>query len=163
MLKLSDGTEVIRGGRVKRKANETITIKPGDKIMVTYDIISKSVTGLFHGFDNGQISIQRFDKNQKEFYTIISANLVANIIVLPKKSAESIPLVAASCGFIMGALSSLDGFDTEVGIVMAGLGVITGGLGKLLINKIENQKAFKDTRYTLLGKDAWYIDNQDIK
>ena len=163
MLKLSDGTEVIRGGRVKRKANETITIKPGDKIMVTYDIISKSVTGLFHGFDNGQISIQRLDKNQKEFYTIISANLVANIIVLPMKSAESIPLVAASCGFIMLALSSLDGFDTEVGIVMAGLGAITGGLGKLLINKIENEIAFKDARYTLLGKDAWYIDNQDIK
>ena len=163
MLKLSDGTEVIRGGRVKRKANETITIQPGDKIMVTYDIISKSVTGLFHGFDNGQISIQRLDKNQKAFYTIISANLVANIIVLPKKSAESIPLVAASCGFIMGALSLLDGFDTEVGIVMAGLGAITGGLGKFLINKIENQIAFKDAKYTLLGKDAWYIDKQDIK
>ena len=163
MLKLSNGTEVIRGGRVKRKANETITIQPGDKIKVEYDTMSKSVTGLFHGFDNGQISIQRLDKNQKAFYTIISANLVANIIVLPKKSAESIPLVAASCGFIMGALSLLDGFTTEVNIVMAGLGAITGGLGKFLINKIENQIAFKDARYTLLGKDAWYIDNQDIK
>ena len=163
MLKLSDGTEVIRGGRVKRKANETITIQAGDKIKVEYDTMSKSVTGVFIGFDNGKISIQSFDKNQKAFQTIIPANLVANIIVLPKKSAESIPLVAASCGFIMGALSLLDGFDTEVGIVMAGLGAITGGLGKFLINKIENQIAFKDAKYTLLGKDAWYIDNQDIK
>ena len=163
MLKLSDGTEVIRGGRVKRKANETITIQAGDKIKVEYDTMSKSVTGVFIGFDNGKISIQSFDKNQKAFQTIIPANLVANIIVLPKKSAESIPLVAASCGFIMGALSLLDGFDTEVGIVMAGLGAITGGLGKFLINKIEKQIAFKDARYTLLGKDAWYIDNQDIK
>ena len=163
MLKLSDGTEVIRGGRVKRKANETITIQAGDKIKVEYDTMSKSVTGVFSGFDNGKISIQSFDKNQKAFQTIIPANLVANIIVLPKKSAESIPLVAASCGFIMGALSLLDGFDTEVGIVMAGLGAITGGLGKFLINKIENQIAFKDAKYTLLGKDAWYIDNQDIK
>jgi len=163
MLKLSDGTEVIRGGRVKRKANETITIQPGDKIMVTYDKISKSVTGLFHGFDNGQISIQRFDKNQKAFYTIISANLVANIIVLPIKSAGSVPFVAASCGIIMFVLSSLDGFDAEVGYVMAGLGAITGGLGGFVLNKIENKRAFKDARYTLLGKDAWYIDNQDIK
>jgi hypothetical protein len=167
MLKLSDGTEVIRGGRVKRKANETITIQPGDKIMVTYDKISKSVTGLFHGFDNGQISIQRFDKNQKAFYTIISANLVANIIVLPIKSAESVSnylmTVAASCGIIMFVLSSLDGFDAEVGFVMAGLGAITGGLGGFVLDEIENKIAFKDARYTLLGKDAWYIDNQDIK
>ena len=28
---------------------------------------------------------------------------------------------------------------------------------------IEKQKAFKDAKYTLLGKDAWYIDNHDIK
>ena len=42
MLKLSDGTELIRDGRVKRKANETIIIQPGDKIMVEYDTISKS-------------------------------------------------------------------------------------------------------------------------
>ena len=163
MLKLSDGTEVIRGGRVKRKANETITIQAGDKIKVEYDTMSKSVTGVFSGFDNGEISIQSFDKNQNSIQTIIPAQLVANIIVLPMKSAESIPLVAASCGFIMLTLSSLDGFDTEVGIVMAGLGAITGGLGKLLINKIENEIAFKDARYTLLGKDAWYIDNHYIK
>ena len=91
MLKLSDGTEVIRGGRVKRKANETITIQAGDKIKVEYDTISTSVIGIFSGFDNGEISIQSFDKNQKPIQTIIPAQLVANIIVLPMKSAESIP------------------------------------------------------------------------
>ena len=163
MLKLSDGTEVIRGGRVKRKANETITIQAGDKIKVEYDTISKSVTGVFSGFDNGEISIQSFDKNQNSIQTIIPAQLVANIIVLPMKSAESIPSVAASCGIIMFVLSSLDGFDAEVGFVMAGLGAITGGLGGFILDKIENKRAFKDARYTLLGKDAWYIDNQDIK
>jgi len=163
MLKLSDGTEIINWGKIKRKAKETITIQPGDKIMVTYDTISKSVTGSFYGFDNGEISIQKFDKDQKAFYTIIPANLVANIIVLPIKSAESVPQVAISCGFIMVALSASDGFDAEVGLTMGVLGAITGGLGKSVLNNIENQKAFKDSKYTLLGKDAWYIDNQDIK
>ena len=43
---------------------------------------------------------------------------------------------------------------------MAGLGAITGGLVSSVLNNIENQKAFKDSKYTLLGKDAWYIDNQ---
>jgi len=165
MLKLSDGTEIINWGKIKRKAKETITIQPGDKIMVTYDTISKSVTGLFYGFDNGEISIQKFDKDQKAFYTIIPAHLVANIIVLQIKSAESVPQVAVaiSCGFIMVALSASDGFDAEVGLTMGVLGAITGGLGKSVLNNIENQKAFKDSKYTLVGKDAWYIDNQDIK
>ena len=163
MLKLSDGTEIIKSGKIKRKAKETITIQPGDKIMVTYDTISKSVTGSFYGFDNGEISIQKFDKDQKAFYTIIPANLVANIIVLPIKSAESVPQVAISCGLIMVALSASDGFDAEVGLTMGVLGAITGGLGQSVLNNIENQKAFKDSKYTLLGKDAWYIDNQDIK
>jgi len=165
MLKLSNGTEIIDWGKIKRKAKETITIQAGDKIMVTYDTISKSVTGLFYGFDNGEISIQKFDKDQKAFYTIIPAHLVANIIVLQIKSAESVPQVAVaiSCGFIMVALSASDGFDAEVGLTMGVLGAITGGLGKSVLNNIENQKAFKDARYTLLGKDAWYIDNQDIK
>ena len=165
MLKLSDGTEIIKNGKIKRKAKETITIQPGDKIMVTYGAISKSVTGSFYGFDNGEISIQKFDKDQKAFYTIIPAHLVANIIVLQIKSAESVPQVAVaiSCGFIMVALSASDGFDAEVGLTMGVLGAITGGLGKSVLNNIENQKAFKDSKYTLLGKDAWYIDNQDIK
>ncbi len=165
MLKLSNGTEIINWGKIKRKAKETITIQPGDKIMVTYDTIPKSVTGLFYGFDNGEISIQKFDKDQKAFYTIIPAHLVANIIVLQIKSAESVPQVAVaiSCGFIMVALSASDGFDAEVGLTMGVLGAITGGLGKSVLNNIENQKAFKDSKYTLLGKDAWYIDNQDIK
>ncbi len=163
MLKLSNGTEIINWGKIKRKVKETITIQPGDKIMVTYDTISKSVTGSFYGFDNGEISIQKFDKDQKAFYTIIPANLVTNIIVLPIKSAESVPQVAISCGFIMVALSASDGFDAEVGLTMGVLGAITGGLGKSVLNNIENQKAFKDSKYTLLGKDAWYIDNQDIK
>ncbi|SVE12789.1 uncharacterized protein METZ01_LOCUS465643, partial [marine metagenome] len=120
MLKLSDGTEIIKNGKIKRKAKETITIQPGDKIMVTYGAISKSVTGLFYGFDNGEISIQKFDKDQKAFYTIIPAHLVANIIVLQIKSAESVPQVAVaiSCGFIMVALSASDGFDAEVGLTM---------------------------------------------
>ena len=161
MLKLSDGTEVIRGGRVKRKANETITIQVGYKIKVEYDTISKSVTGVFSGFDNGEISIQSFDKNQKAFFTIIPGELVANIIIIPTQSAVS--PVAASCGIIMFALSLLDGFNAEVGWVMAGLGAITGGLVSFVLNNIENQKAFKDSKYTLLGKDAWYIDNQYIK
>ncbi len=163
MLKLSDGTEIIKNGKIKRKAKETITIQPGDKIMVTYGAISKSVTGSFYGFDNGEISIQKFDKDQKAFYTIIPANLVENIIVLPIKSAESVPQVAISCGFIMVALSASDGFDAEVGLTMGVLGAITGGLGGFILDKIENKRAFKDARYTLLGKDAWYIDNQDIK
>ena len=165
MLKLSDGTEIIKNGKIKRKAKETITIQPGDKIMVTYGAISKSVTGSFYGFDNGEISIQKFDKDQKAFYTIIPAHLVANIIVLQIKSAESVPQVAVaiSCGFIMVALSASDGFDAEVGLTMGVLGAITGGLGQSVLNNIENQKAFKDSKYTLLGKDAWYIDNQDIK
>ena len=163
MLKLSNGTEVIRGGRVKRKANETITIQAGDKIKVEYDTMSKSVTGVFIGFDNGKISIQSFNKNQKAFQPIIPANLVANIIVLPMKSAEFILSVAASCGIIMFVLSSLDGFDSEVGFVMAGLGAITGALGGFVLYLIENDRAFKDARYTLLGKDAWHIYNQDIK
>jgi hypothetical protein len=164
MLKLSDGTEVIRGGRVKRKANETITIQAGDKIKVEYDTISKSVTGVFSGFDNGEISIQSFDKNQNSIQTIIPAQLVANIIVLPIKPAGAgVGGAVASCGIIMFVLSSLDGFDAEVGFVMAGLGAITGGLGGFVLDKIEDKRAFKDARYTLLGKDAWYIDNQDIK
>ena len=163
MLKLSNGTEIINWGKIKRKAKETITIQPGDKIMVTYDTISKSVTGSFYGFDNGEISIQKFDKDQKAFYTIIPANLVANIIVLPIKSAESVPQVAISCGLIMVALSASDGFDAEVGLTMGVLGAITGGLGQSVLNNIENQKAFKDSKYTLLGKDAWYIDNQYLK
>ena len=163
MLKLSDGTEIIKNGKIKRKAKETITIQPGDKIMVTYGAISKSVTGSFYGFDNGEISIQKFDKDQKAFYTIIPANLVAKIIVLQIKSAESVPQVAISCGFIMVALSASDGFDAEVGLTMGVLGAITGGLGGFILDKIENKRAFKDARYTLLGKDAWYIDNQDIK
>ena len=163
MLKLADGTEVIFGGRVKRKANETVTIEPGDKIMVKYDKVSKSVTGLFHDFDNGQISVQRLDENQKVFYTNISANLVENIIILPNRSANSIPLVATSCSIIMFALSSLDGFDSEVGYVMAGLAAIAGGLGGIVFHKIENDRASKVSRYTLVGKDAWYIYNQDIK
>ena len=165
MLKLSNGTEIINWGKIKRKVKETITIQPGDKIMVTYGAISKSVTGSFYGFDNGEISIQKFDKDQKAFYTIIPAHLVANIIVLQIKSAESVPQVAVaiSCGFIMVALSASDGFDAEVGLTMGVLGAITGGLGKSVLNNIENQKAFKDSKYTLLGKDAWYIDNQDIK
>jgi hypothetical protein len=163
MLKLSNGTEIINWGKIKRKVKETITIQPGDKIMVTYDTIPKSVTGSFYGFDNGEISIQKFDKDQKAFYTIIPANLVANIIVLPIKSAESVPQVAISCGFIMVALSASDGFDAEVGLTMGVLGAITGGLGQSVLDEIENKRAFKDSKYTLLGKDAWYIDNQDIK
>ena len=164
MLKLSNGTEIINWGKIKRKAKEIITIQPGDKIMVTYDTVSKSVTGLFYGFDNGEISIQRFDQNQKEFYTIIPANLVANIIVLPIHSAESAPAVAISCGIIMIVLSSLDGFDAEVGLVMGGLGAITGAIGGSVLNAIKNQRAYNDSnKYTLLGKDAWYIDNHDIK
>ena len=163
MLKLAGGTEVIFGGRVKLKANETITIEPGDKIMVTYDKVSKSVTGLFHDFDNGQISIQRFDENQKVFYTNISANLVENIIILPIQYSRTIPLVATSCSIIMFALSSLDGFVPEVGFTMAGLAAIAGGLGGFVFHKIENDRAFKVSRYALVGKDAWYIYNQDIK
>jgi len=164
MLKLSDGTEVIKNGRVKRKENETITIKPGDKIMVEYDKISKSVTGLFHGFDNGEITIQTAHvQGQKPVYTNVPVNSVANIIVLPMKSAVYIPSLTASCGIIMFVLSSLDGFDSEVGFVMAGLGAITGALGGFVLYIIENDRAYKDARYTLLGKDAWYIYNQDIK
>ncbi len=166
MLKLSNGTEIIDWGKIKRKAKETITIQAGDKIMVTYDTISKSVTGLFYGFDNGEISIQKFDKDQKAFYTIIPAHLVANIIVLQIKSAESVPQVAVaiSCGFIMVALSASDGFDAEVGLTMGVLGAITGGLGGLVLDSIEKQREFNDSNeYTLLGKDAWYIDNHDIK
>ena len=160
MLKLSDGTEVIKNGRVKRKENETITIKPGDKIMVEYDKISKSVTGLFHGFDNGEITIQTAHvQGQKPVYTNVPVNSVANIIVLPMKSAGYIPSLTASCGIIMFVLSSLDGFDSEVGFVMAGLGAITGALGGFVLNDI----ALKGSRYTLVGKDAWYIYNQDIK
>ena len=170
MLKLSDGTEVIRGGRVKRKANETITIQVGYKIKVEYDTISKSVIGIFSGFENGEISIKSFDKNQKPIQTIIPAQLVANLIILPMKSTESVPLVAASCSIIGFVLSAFDGFDSEVGIVMAGLGAITGGLGGFVFNKIQEKKTLKDGTYNLLGKDAWYIDNdawyidnQDIK
>ena len=86
------------------------------------------------------------------------------------KSTESVPLVAASCSIIGFVLSALDGFDSEVGIVMAGLGAITGGLGGFVFNKIHEKKILKDGTYNLLGKDAWYIDNdawyidnQDIK
>jgi hypothetical protein len=42
---------------------------------------------------------------------------------------------------------------------MAGLGAITGALGGFVLNDI----ALKGSRYTLVGKDAWYIYNQDIK
>ena len=104
-----------------------------------------------------------FDENQKVFYTNISANLVENIIILPNRSANSIPLVATSCSIIMFALSSLDGFDSEVGYVMAGLAAIAGGLGGIVFHKIANDRALKVSRYTLVGKDAWYIYNQDIK
>jgi len=167
MLKLSDGTEIIKNGKIKRKAKETITIQPGDKIMVTYGAISKSVTGSFYGFDNGEISIQKFDKDQKEFFTIIPAHLVANIIVLQIKSGQYVSNYlmtgAASCGIIMGVLATLDSYDAGVVITMAGCGAITGGLGGSVLDYIEKQKAFKDAKYTLLGKDAWYIDNHDIK
>jgi hypothetical protein len=168
MLKLSDGTEIIKIGNIKRKAKETITIQPGDKIMVTYDSISKSVTGSFYGFDNGEISIQKFDKDQKAFYTIIPANLVAKIIVLPIESGEDvsdyISLGAASCGIIMVVLASLDSYDSDAVLPLAGCGAITGGLGGLVLGMIESQRGFNDSNeYTLLGKDAWYIDNQDIK
>ena len=168
MLKLSDGTEIIKIGNIKRKAKETITIQPGDKIMVTYDSISKSVTGSFYGFDNGEISIQRFDKDQKAFYTIIPANLVAKIIVLPIESGEDvsdyISLGAASCGIIMVVLASLDSYDSDAVLPLAGCGAITGGLGGLVLGMIESQRGFNDSNeYTLLGKDAWYIDNHDIK
>jgi len=168
MLKLSDGTEIIKIGNIKRKAKETITIQPGDKIMVTYDSISKSVTGSFYGFDNGEISIQKFDKDQKAFYTIIPANLVAKIIVLPIESGEDvsdyISLGAASCGIIMVVLASLDSYDSDAVLPLAGCGAITGGLGGLVLGMIESQRGFNDSNeYTLLGKDAWYIDNQVIK
>ena len=168
MLKLSDGTEIIKSGKIKRKAKETITIQPGDKIMVTYDTISKSVTGSFYGFDNGEISIQKFDKDQKAFYTIIPANLVAKIIVLPIESGEDvsdyISLGAASCGIIMVVLASLDSYDSDAVLPLAGCGAITGGLGGLVLGMIESQRGFNDSNeYTLLGKDAWYIDNQVIK
>ncbi len=168
MLKLSNGTEIINWGKIKRKVKETITIQPGDKIMVTYDTISKSVTGSFYGFDNGEISIQKFDKDQKAFYTIIPANLVAKIIVLPIESGEDvsdyISLGAASCGIIMGVLASLDSYDSGAVLPLAGCGAITGGLGGLVLGMIESQRGFNDSNeYTLLGKDAWYIDNQDIK
>ena len=168
MLKLSDGTEIIKIGNIKRKAKETITIQPGDKIMVTYDSISKSVTGSFYGFDNGEISIQKFDKDQKAFYTIIPANLVAKIIVLPIESGEDvsdyISLGAASCGIIMVVLASLDSYDSDAVLPLAGCGAITGGLGGLVLGMIESQRGFNDSNeYTLLGKDAWYIDNHDIK
>ena len=168
MLKLSDGTEIIKIGNIKRKAKETITIQPGDKIMVTYDTISKSVTGSFYGFDNGEISIQKFDKDQKAFYTIIPANLVAKIIVLPIESGEDvsdyISLGAASCGIIMVVLASLDSYDSDAVLPLAGCGAITGGLGGLVLGMIESQRGFNDSNeYTLLGKDAWYIDNQVIK
>ncbi len=168
MLKLSNGTEIINWGKIKRKAKETITIQPGDKIMVTYDSISKSVTGSFYGFDNGEISIQKFDKDQKAFYTIIPANLVAKIIVLPIESGEDvsdyISLGAASCGIIMVVLASLDSYDSDAVLPLAGCGAITGGLGGLVLGMIESQRGFNDSNeYTLLGKDAWYIDNHDIK
>ena len=168
MLKLSNGTEIINWGKIKRKVKETITIQPGDKIMVTYDSISKSVTGSFYGFDNGEISIQKFDKDQKEFFTIIPANLVAKIIVLPIESGEDvsdyISLGAASCGIIMVVLASLDSYDSDAVLPLAGCGAITGGLGGLVLGMIESQRGFNDSNeYTLLGKDAWYIDNQDIK
>ena len=168
MLKLSNGTEIINWGKIKRKVKETITIQPGDKIMVTYGAISKSVTGSFYGFDNGEISIQKFDKDQKAFYTIIPANLVAKIIVLPIESGEDvsdyISLGAASCGIIMVVLASLDSYDSDAVLPLAGCGAITGGLGGLVLGMIESQRGFNDSNeYTLLGKDAWYIDNQDIK
>ncbi len=167
MLKLSNGTEIINWGKIKRKAKETITIQPGDKIMVTYGAISKSVTGSFYGFDNGEISIQKFDKDQKAFYTIIPANLVAKIIVLQIKSGEYdsnyLMTGAASCGIIMGVLAILDSYDSGAVLPLAGCGAITGGLGGLVLD-IEKQRKFNDSNeYTLLGKDAWYIDNQDIK
>ncbi len=167
MLKLSNGTEIINWGKIKRKAKETITIQAGDKIMVTYDTISKSVTGLFYGFDNGEISIQKFDKDQKAFYTIIPAHLVANIIVLQIKSGEYdsnyLMTGAASCGIIMGVLATLDSYDSGAVLPLAGCGAITGGLGGLVLD-IEKQRKFNDSNeYTLLGKDAWYIDNHDIK
>ena len=168
MLKLSDGTEIIKNGKIKRKAKETITIQPGDKIMVTYDSISKSVTGSFYGFDNGEISIQKFDKDQKAFYTIIPANLVAKIIVLQIKSGENdsnyLMTGATSCGIIMGVLATLDSYDSDAVLPLAGCGAITGGLGGLVLDSIEKQREFNDSNeYTLLGKDAWYIDNHDIK
>ncbi len=167
MLKLSDGTVIIKNGKIKRKAKETITIQPGDKIMVTYGAISKSVTGSFYGFDNGEISIQKFDKDQKEFFTIIPAHLVANIIVLQIKSGEYdsnyLMTGAASCGIIMGVLATLDSYDSGAVLPLAGCGAITGGLGGLVLD-IEKQRKFNDSNeYTLLGKDAWYIDNHDIK
>ena len=168
MLKLSDGTEIIKNGKIKRKAKETITIQPGDKIMVTYGAISKSVTGSFYGFDNGEISIQKFDKDQKEFFTIIPAHLVANIIVLQIKSGENdsnyLMTGATSCGIIMGVLATLDSYDSDAVLPLAGCGAITGGLGGLVLDSIEKQREFNDSNeYTLLGKDAWYIDNHDIK
>ena len=167
MLKLSNGTEIINWGKIKRKAKETIAIQPGDKIMVTYDTISKSVTGSFYGFDNGEISIQRFDKDQKEFFTIIPAQLVAKIIVLQIKSGEYdtnyLMTGATSCGIIMGILATLDSYDSDAVLPLAGCGAITGGLGGLVLD-IEKQRKFNDSNeYTLLGKDAWYIDNHDIK
>ena len=169
MLKLSDGTEIIKIGNIKRKAKETITIQPGDKIIVTYDTTNlKSLPGSFYGFDNGEISIQRFDKDQKEFFTIIPAQLVAKIIVLPIESGEDvsdyISLGAASCGIIMVVLASLDSYDSDAVLPLAGCGANTGGLGGLVLGMIESQRGFNDSNeYTLLGKDAWYIDNQDIK
>ena len=112
MLKLSDGTEIIKSGRIKRKANETITIQPGDKIMVTYGTISKSVTGSFYGFDNGEISIQRLDKKQYKFYTIIPANLVADIIIFGGKTMSVKDYVWGGVKF--------------GGLAAAGAGLITG-------------------------------------
>ena len=168
MLKLSDGTEIIKIGNIKRKAKETITIQPGDKIIVTYDTTNlKSLPGSFYGFDNGEISIQRFDKDQKEFFTIIPAQLVAKIIVLQIKSGEYdtnyLMTGAASCGIIMGVLATLDSYDSDAVLPLAGCGAITGGLGGLVLD-IEKQRKFNDSNeYTLLGKDAWYIDNHDIK
>ena len=95
--------------------------------MVTYDSISKSVTGSFYGFDNCEISIQKFDKDQKAFYTIIPANLVAKIIVLPIESGEDvsdyISLGAASCGIIMVVLASLDSYDSDAVLPLAGCGL----------------------------------------
>jgi len=46
---------------------------------------------------------------------------------------------------------------------MAGLGAITGGLGGFVFHKIQEKRALKGGTYNLSGKDAWYIDNQDIK
>jgi len=151
MLKLSDGTEIIKSGRIKRKANETITIQPGDKIMVTYGTISKSVTGSFYGFDNGEISIQRLDKKQYKFYTIIPANLVADIIIFGGKTMSVKDyvwggvkfggLAAAGAGLITGltcgdddalTMSIRAGFIYSITTVPAGalLGYIRGKVAK---------------------------------